>query len=149
MAKICNYEDCEDLVTFASSKYCPMHHGAVSAAARYIEPSRIVGYTEEGYEKYINKSGYVQIRRGPANGGNIAEHTLVMSNMIGRPLKRGENVHHKNGFRDDNRPENLELWYKAQCPGQRADDLIDYVLEYHLDVVLARLQVAYTAQVGP
>lgn len=47
----------------------------------------------------------------------ILEHRIVMSWMLGRWLQRHETVHHRNGVRDDNRPENLELWVTAQPAG--------------------------------
>lgn len=58
-----------------------------------------------------------------------AEHRVVMEQMIGRPLFPEETVHHKNGVRNDNRPENLELWASRHPPGQRVEDLVAFAYE--------------------
>ncbi len=61
----------------------------------------------------VNSAGYIRIY-SPKNpmadmNGEVYEHRLVMSQTLGRPLKKWEHVHHKDTNRANNSPENLEL----------------------------------------
>lgn len=77
-----------------------------------------------------DKAGYIQIWKPEHPNAKIAgyihEHRLIMSEHLGRPLLTHENIHHKNGKRDDNRLENLELWTTMQPAGKRPEDLLEF-----------------------
>jgi hypothetical protein len=52
-----------------------------------------------------------------------------MEQHLGRPLRKGETVHHRDGNRPRNTIDNLELWTRAQPYGQRAADLLAWAEE--------------------
>lgn len=123
--------------TTKGSDYCPEHYIA--------EMTRRIGLGERPVLPGVrNASGGGNLTGGGYVGFKvlnvmILEHRAVMERMLGRPLRPFENVHHKNGQRADNRPENLELWTIPQPSGQRPEDLVAWVLEHYPELVAAQL----------
>jgi hypothetical protein len=86
-------------------------------------------HTENGYTVIWNPK-HPNAKGGHNGKTYILEHRMVMSNYLGRPLLRSEQVHHKNGDRADNRIENLELWSTSQPSGQRIKDKLKWAKEF-------------------
>jgi HNH endonuclease len=84
----------------------------------------------------LSGNGY---RRITVAGEERFEHQVVMEQMLERPLLPFETVHHRNGIRADNRPENLELWATAHPAGTRVEDLVEWVVTEYADRVRERL----------
>lgn len=74
------------------------------------------------------------------DGRKIWEHRFIMEQKIGRKLLPQESVHHKNGIRDDNNIENLELWVKTHLAGQRVEDMIKFIVDTYKDKVVKYIQ---------
>lgn len=112
---ICAVEGCNN--PYAAKGYCDKHYQRWKRNGHTDITIRGWGYVT---------GGYIRLFR---DGITILEHVDVMEKAIGRKLLPKETVHHKNGIKDDNKLENLELWASQHPPGQRVSDLQEFATE--------------------
>lgn len=77
--------------------------------------------------RLLSSHGYVLVRVGKHHplafgSGYAYEHDLVMVEYLGRALRSGEVVHHRNGDRTDNRIENLDLTTASEHQRHHANE---------------------------
>lgn len=125
-AATCTVGTCDNIA--AGRGLCGSHYYRWKNDLDMDAPWRQAG---EWGEWAANSKGYIYRRKTLPDGRRVAQfqHQLVMEEHIGRSLTKGEEVHHKNGVRDDNRLENLEIWSTRQPKGQRWDDKVDHAVE--------------------
>lgn len=118
---ICSVDDCDKKQRTLG--LCSMHEARMRRRGHTDKVER----TRKEYWPSKNEAGYIILWF--SDGRRIAQHRYMMEQHLGRNLLPGENVHHINGVRDDNRLENLELWNTRQPSGQRVEDKVAWAIE--------------------
>lgn len=101
-----------------------LRRGATQSA--YAPGHRRRGTRPHAQRWRVDHQGYLQ-RYAPwhpnaTTNGEVPEHRFLMAALLGRPLREGEIVHHRNGDKLDNRLSNIQLTGRGYHSVVHADD---------------------------
>jgi hypothetical protein len=95
-----------------STGLCACECGGRTSLNRHSQPNRYIhGHNRRGTSVGWQEGGYWYFR---IDGRNIAFHRWVAEQTLGRPLARDEVVHHVNGDKLDNDPDNVVVLTRAE-----------------------------------
>lgn len=117
----CIEDECNDPVFVQAYRKDPTRDCVRTRCEKHYKvfAGRHVVKIPEGLDR-VGDHGYIVTK---LNGKHLAKHKVVMEQHLGRALTKYESVHHKNGIRNDNSIDNLELWVGGIRYGQRASDI--------------------------
>ena len=128
-ARLCTFPDCTR--PHYGKGWCKLHYDRERNGTPMDRALYGSGKSGEWGQWYATGRGYIV--RGRSVNGRMQfqlQHRHVMETSLGRELRPHENVHHRNGIRDDNRIENLELWSTSQPSGQRVAEKQAWAIEF-------------------
>ena len=130
---ICTEKGCEK--PHRARGWCNMHYHRYLRKGAFITTPQVNKRRKDGEpgSRSKNDRGYIRVylpeHPNAHSEGMVREHVLIMSEKLHRPLYPDEEVHHRNGIRDDNCPENLELRVGPHPTGITIPDAIQWANE--------------------